>query len=280
MRVVKVGGRVQNDARLPSAIAAAWHRAPGSLCLVHGGGDEIGAMQRALGLEPAFERGRRLTTPADLNIVRMVLSGTINKRLVAALLSAGVQAVGLSGEDAALIGAQPLDAGRLGRVGAPERINVALLWHLLDGGFLPVLSPVSRDRTSDMGDGLNVNGDDVAAALAVALGAEELFFMTDVEGLLVDGVPVSVLDADEAEEAIVSGIAAGGMAAKLQAGMVALAGGVGRVRLGWVNVLDDHGAGTLVVPARRLANGTKPPVPRRELDPGAGTLPLSQRSLA
>ncbi len=255
MRVVKIGGRVQNDARLPTAIATAWEQAPGALCVVHGGGDEIGAMQRALGREPAFVHGRRLTTPADLDIVRMVLSGTINKRLVAALLSAGVQAVGLSGEDAALIAADPLYEGLLGggRVGTPSRINVALLWQLLDGGFLPVISPVSRDRTSDEGDGLNVNGDDAAAALAVALGAEELLFMADVDGVLMDGEPVSVLDAVEAEGAIASGIAASGMAAKLQAGLAALAGGVPRVRLGSLIALTDGNEGTLLVPAGSYA---------------------------
>lgn len=256
MRVVKIGGRAQSHPRLPTAIAAAWEQANGALCVVHGGGDEIGAMQRALGLEPVFERGRRITTPADLEIVRMVLSGTINKRLAAALLSAGVQAVGLSGEDAGLIAAVPLEEGRLGeggRAGTPSRINVALLWQLLDGGFLPVVSPVSRDRTSDAGDGLNVNGDDAAAALAVALGAEELFFMLDVDGVLVDGESVPVLDAAEAEEAIASGIAAQGMAAKLQAGFSALAGGVSRVRLGSLTALTDGSEGTLLVPARSLA---------------------------
>lgn len=253
MRVVKVGGRAQSDACLPTAIAAAWEREPGALCVVHGGGDEIGAMQRALGREPVFEGGRRLTTAEDLDVVRMVLSGRINKRLVAALLSAGAQAVGLSGEDAALIDAEPLAEGRLGRVGTPARINVALLWELLGGGFLPVISPVSRDRTSDAGDGLNVNGDDAAAAVAVALGAEELLFMADVDGLLVDGELVPVLDAAEAEEVIASGIAARGMAAKLQAALAALAGGVASVRLGSVMALTDDSEGTLLVPARSFA---------------------------
>lgn len=180
MRVIKIGGRAQDDARLAPAIAAAWSSAPGSLCLVHGGGDGISALQRALGVEPSFTDGRRVTGERDIDAVRMALSGSANKLLVARLISAGVSALGISGEDAALITARAVDSATLGCVGAPERIDARLLRHLLDGGYLPVLSPLSRDIDSLAGRALNVNGDDAAAAIALALGASELLFVADV----------------------------------------------------------------------------------------------------
>jgi acetylglutamate kinase len=251
--VVKVGGRVQRDANLPQAVATAACAARGGLCLVHGGGDEISAMQRALGVEPVFVAGRRFTTADDVATLRTVLSGTINQRLVAQLRSVRVPALGLSGEVGALIDAIPLDPERLGRVGTPQRVNVALLRLLLGNGFLPVISPVSRDCTSDESMALNVNGDDAAAAIAMALKAEELLLLADVPGLLVDGAVMPVLDEAGAEDAIATGIARDGMAAKLEAALRALSGGVSRVRIGSLAALTDPDAGTVLVPARSFA---------------------------
>lgn len=253
MRVVKIGGRAQGDPGLAPAIASAWNQEPGSLCLVHGGGDGISTLQRALGLEPAFAGGRRVTGEGDIDAVRMALSGSANKLLVARLISAGVSAVGLSGEDAALIAARAVDAATLGCVGAPERIDARLLRHLLDGGYLPVLSPLSRDIDSIAGRALNVNGDDAASAIAVALGASELLFVADVPGVLVDGEVVPTLDAEAADAKIEHGIATGGMAAKLQAAVSALDGGVGRVRIGGIEAILDPSLGTTLVPSRSFA---------------------------
>ncbi|HEU4563787.1 MAG TPA: hypothetical protein VFS05_04020, partial [Gemmatimonadaceae bacterium] len=87
MRVIKIGGRAQDDPRLAATIAAAWRAAPGSLCIVHGGGDEISALQRSLGIEPVFNGGRRVTQERDVDVVRMALSGTANKRLVGRFIS-------------------------------------------------------------------------------------------------------------------------------------------------------------------------------------------------
>src|SRR5690606_9337695 len=126
MRVMKLGGRAQNEPRLAPAIAAAWNAAPGSLCVVHGGGDGISELQRALGLEPAFAGGRRVTSEGDIAAVRMALSGSANKFLVARLISAGVSAIGISGEDAALITARAVDQATLGCVGAPEHVDARL----------------------------------------------------------------------------------------------------------------------------------------------------------
>ncbi len=253
MRVIKIGGRAQNDSRLAPAIAAAWNVAPGSLCVVHGGGDGISQLQRALGLEPAFAGGRRVTSEGDIAAVRMALSGSANKLLVARLISAGVSAIGISGEDAALITARAVDQATLGCVGAPERVDVRLLRHLLDGGYLPVLSPLSRDIDSLCGRALNVNGDDAAAAIAAALGASELMLVADVPGVIVDGEVARTLDAESAESWIERQIATGGMAAKLQAATTALTHGVERVRIGDIAMILGPEVGTTLVPTRSFA---------------------------
>ncbi|MBA3671146.1 MAG: acetylglutamate kinase [Gemmatimonadaceae bacterium] len=243
-RVIKVGGRPQLAVELPAALAAAHRAAPGSLVVVHGGGDETSTLQRLYGTEPAFRGGRRVTSALDLEIIRMSLSGSANKRLVAALVGAGVPAIGLSGEDGALLTATPLDPDSLGFVGVPRDVNVALFSHLLAGGVLPVVSPVSRSADPAHGVTLNVNGDDAAAAIAAALGASELLLVSDVAGVLVDGAPVATLDASEAQRLIDTGIAQGGMGAKLQAAMAALDGGVERVRISDIAAIAQLDRGT------------------------------------
>jgi acetylglutamate kinase len=252
MRVVKIGGRAQGDARLGPALAAA-ARAAGSstvsLCVVHGGGDEVSALQRRLGLEPVFSGGRRVTSEADLEIVRMVLSGTINKRLVAMLLSHGVRAAGISGEDAMLFRARAIDPEAMGRVGGIVTVDPSVVLQLLAGGFVPVISPLARDVDDDgtAGSGLNVNGDDAAAALAGALAADELVLVADVPGVLDKGAVIPSLDLDQVEALVASGVAAGGMAAKLEAAAAALHGGVARVRIAGLDGIGNPDAGTRVV---------------------------------
>jgi acetylglutamate kinase len=250
LRVIKAGGRTLGDPALASAIAAAWRGAPGALCVVHGGGDEVSALQRAFGRETSFVAGRRVTSAADVELLRMALSGAANKRLVARLVSAGAPAFGLSGEDAGCLLARAIDRDAMGAVGAPERVDAAPIRLLLGGGFLPVLSPLSRDLDERDGAALNVNADDAAAALAVAIGAGELLLVTDVAGVVLDGAPVGTLDAADAEDAIASGAASGGMAAKLRAALAALAAGVARVRIGDVSSVCDGTRGTTLTPSR------------------------------
>jgi acetylglutamate kinase len=255
--IVKVGGRAQQDAGLARAVATAWAAHPRALVVVHGGGDEASRLQRALlGTEPVFVRGRRVTSAEDIDLLRMALSGVANKRLVAALAAAGVPAIGLSGEDGRLLRAAAGDAA-LGHVGSVERVNVALLAQLLVGGWMPVVSPLSADGAS-AGEALNVNGDDAAAAIAAACGAEELLLVTDVPAVLArtaDGAlaPIGRLTAAEARTLLASGVAAGGMAAKVEAALAALAAGVRRVRIGDVGAIADAGSGTVFV-----ATGTAP----------------------
>jgi acetylglutamate kinase len=207
----------------------------------------MSALQRALGATPTFVGGRRVTSAADIELLRMALSGSANKRLVSALVSRGVAAVGLSGEDAALLTAVPLDPERLGCVGDPRQVNVALLEHLLDGGYLPVVSPLSRSETAAAdAAALNVNGDDAAATLAAALEARELLLVADVAGVLVDGCVVPELTPVGAGQLITNGAASGGMVAKLEAALAALASGVARVRIGDVSAIHDSTRGTVV----------------------------------
>jgi acetylglutamate kinase len=243
-RVIKIGGRPQSDPNLATTLASGWSKANGGLVLVHGGGDEVSTLQAALGGSTTFVDGRRVTTERDIELVRMALSGSANKRLVANLVKSGIDAVGLSGEDAALIAASPMDAERLGHVGVPKTVNVAFLRHLLSGGYLPVISPVSRDASGTLGAALNVNGDDAAAAIAVAIGATELLLVADVPGVMSDGAVVPELTPATACTLMQNGTVVGGMQAKLQAGLSAIAGGVPLVRISDIAAIADPARGT------------------------------------
>jgi len=214
--------------------------------IVHGGGDEISALQRAFGITPSFVDGRRVTTDADIDIVRMALSGVSNKRLVASLASRGINAIGLSGEDGGLIEARPIDREKLGHVGSPTRINTEFLKSLLSAGFVPVISPVSRGVGGTASIALNVNGDDAAAAIAVDVGAEELLLVVDVGGVMLNGNVLTELDAGQAQGMLDDGSASGGMRAKLQAAVLAANAGVPRVRIGDINAITNSQLGTFV----------------------------------
>jgi acetylglutamate kinase len=245
-RVVKVGGRVQGNPDLALQIAEVWDAQTRSLVLVHGGGDEVSALQQAFGIKAEFVNGRRVTSVQDIELVRMGLSGSANKRLVSALVREGVRAVGISGEDASLIAATPIDAATLGHVGEVQRVNVSLLLHLLDGGYLPVISPVSRNIGLELGPTLNVNADDAAAAIAVALEARELLLVSDVPGILDGDRVLGALTAAAAADLVARGTAGGGMAAKVNAALTAVRGGVPKVRVGDLSALADPARGTTI----------------------------------
>jgi acetylglutamate kinase len=174
----------------------------------------------------------------------MALSGASNKRIVAALQDAGAPAVGVSGEDGTLIAADRVRDQRLGQVGEPKTINVALLHALLDAGYLPVISPLGRSPAD--GVALNINGDDAAAAIAAALRADALLLVADVQGVLENGRVIEAITAEKAESLVQSGSATGGMIAKLEAALRALSGGVKSVRIGSQRMLADPRAGTTV----------------------------------
>jgi len=254
MRVAKIGGRAQADPRFTTILRSAWNAGPGGLCVVHGGGDEISGMQRALGKKAAFVGGRRVTSEGDLDLLRMVLSGLVNKRLVNVLVAAGLPAVGISGEDGGLIGAEVIDAASLGFAGQPVSVRTDLLRTLLGAGYLPMISPVGYNTTGTIGGALNVNGDDAAAAIAAALEADELLLIADVEGVLDgEGEIVSSLSVEAARRLAASGVAAGGMAAKLEAAEAALTAGVARVRVCDLAGLGDAERGTIITQSQSVA---------------------------
>lgn len=245
--VVKLGGRTQGDPQLPAALSALWNESEGRLVIVHGGGDQISSLQRMRGEEPEFINGRRVSSPLVLELIRMVLSGAANKQLVSALTAAGAPAVGISGEDAAMLPAVPLDIAQFGSVGTPGEFQPSLVQHLLAGGFLPVVSPVATNSDDAAHGALNVNGDDAAAAVAIGLGARELMLMVDVAGMLdARKQLIRTLSIAEATALVASGVAGGGMAAKVEACAMALMGGVARVRIGNLPALSAADGGTVI----------------------------------
>jgi acetylglutamate kinase len=245
--VVKVGGNEVDDPGWVARLAREVAERGGSLVVVHGGGKEVTALQRTLGAEPEWKDGLRVTSPEGMRAVAMVLSGLVNKRIVAALLSAGADAVGISGEDGGLLRAVVARGGAMGRIGEIERVRADLLRAWLALGLTPVISPVSRGRD---GGALNVNADDAAAAVAGAMGASELLFVSNVPGVLADGETIGEIAAAEVERLIADGTAQGGMAPKLRAAARA-AGSVGRVRIGGLEMLRDSTAGTRIGAAGR-----------------------------
>ena len=250
MVIVKIGGRVQSSPDLIPALAAWWRATPGEIVVVHGGGDDISAFQRQLGREPSFVDGRRITSDEDVDLVRMVLSGSSNKRLVSGLVAAGVQAAGVSGEDGGTIEAEPIDIEAYGRAGKPVNVRTDLIHALLGAGFLPVISPVACDLGSDRGAALNVNGDDAAAAIAAAMKAE-LWMIADVDGVLdADRHVLESLSEAETARLVTSGVVNKGMHAKLSAGFSALQHGAAAVRIAGLEAImkPDSKQGTHLKP--------------------------------
>ncbi len=241
--MIKVGGNDLEDARWVADFAASASRLQDqAVVIVHGGGREVSALQHTLGSEPEWRDGLRVTSDRAMRAVSMVLTGLVNKRLVAALLSAGVDALGVSGEDGALIEAAPLLGGALGRTGEAVRVRSSLLEALLGLGITPVVSPVSRG-----GDGraLNVNADNAAAAIARALPAAVLLFVSNVPGVLGDGRYLPEIEAGEVEHLISSGVVTGGMAPKLRAAARAATAET-TIRIGNLEMFADPLAGTRV----------------------------------
>jgi acetylglutamate kinase len=222
--------------------------------VVHGGGPQISDLMARLGKVPEFRDGLRVTDAETVDIARMVLVGKVNRDIVSAINVHGPLAVGLSGEDAGLIAASARHAD-LGFVGDIESVNPAILERLLAEDLIPVVSTIGSDET---GQAYNINADTVAAALAVALGAEKAVFLTDVPGLLADvGDPaslVSAVSAAELEAMVDAGALAGGMLPKVAAAVDAVRHGVGSAHLldGRVphvvllELFSDGGVGTMI----------------------------------
>ncbi len=223
-----------------------------SLVLVHGGGKDINRHLAWLQEAPVFKDGLRVTSLAALKVVEMTLSGYVNKKLVGLLNVHGGAAAGLSGVDGPTFLCERISE-ELGQVGRIVSVRPALVHALLEAGFLPVVSPISVDADQNH---FNVNADDAAAALATALRAGKLIFVSDVEGVRgADGQRILELDAAGTEALLRDGVATGGMIPKLNSCRAAVASGIGQVHIcGWAGaerfaaqVRGDGNTGTIIV---------------------------------
>ena len=219
--------------------------------IVHGGGPMINAMLDKLGVKSEFVNGKRVTDTETVEVVEMVLSGLVNKRIVQAINRQGGRAVGLSGKDADLMVCSQTDPA-LGFVGTPDQMNPGILKSLFDGGMIPVIAPLGAGRG---GETFNVNGDTAASAIAGALEADRLLLLTDVAGVKdASGEVVTELSPAQIRELTDKGIIAGGMIPKTETALAAIEDGVRAVVIldgrapnaCLLELFTDHGAGSLI----------------------------------
>ncbi len=255
--VVKFGGNAMVDDALAATFASdmVLLRQVGILpVVVHGGGPQIGDMLRRLGKESVFENGLRVTDAETLDIARMVLVGKVNREIVGAINVHGPLAVGLSGQDAGILTAKPRDA-RLGFVGDVSAVNPTMIERMLAEGLIPVVSTIGADAA---GQAYNINADTVAGAIASALGAQKIIYLTDVSGLLVDvnddTTLISRTTSGSLRQLLDAGELVGGMIPKITAAVDAVDHGVasahlldGRVpHVVLIELFTDAGIGTLI----------------------------------
>jgi acetylglutamate kinase len=257
--VIKYGGSAMEDPALADLFAqdVVLMRLVGmNPVVVHGGGPQISDLMRRLGKEPEFVDGLRVTDAETVDIVRMALVGKVNREIVAAVNQHGSYAVGLSGEDAGLITVGPRDE-RLGFVGDVRRIDPSILERLLREELIPIVATVGVDEA---GQAYNVNADTVAGAIAEALSAEKLVYLTNVTGLYRDLADeeslISHIDATGLRDLIDTGAISQGMIPKLRSCVDALKAGVARAhildgRIPHALLLEfftREGIGTMVIP--------------------------------
>ena len=257
--VVKYGGNAMDDERLAPLFAEdiVLMRSVGLRpVVVHGGGPQIGDLMNRLGKTPEFSNGLRVTDAETLDIARMVLVGRVNRDIVSSINVHGPLAVGLSGEDAQLISAVARSP-ELGFVGDVENVNAGILERLLSQELIPVVATIGADVA---GQSYNINADTVAGAIAEALSAERLVYLTNVEGLRKDvedpGSRISAISAGDLDRLLQDGAITEGMIPKLASCVQALRNGVRRAhildgRVPHVLLLEfftDEGVGTMVEP--------------------------------
>ncbi len=219
--------------------------------IVHGGGPMINALLDKLEIKSEFVNGKRVTDAATMEVVEMVLSGTVNKRIVQAINKQGGRAVGLSGKDANLVVCDPADPA-LGLVGNPSDINPEVIRTLFENDLIPVIAPLGAGRN---GETFNINGDTVAGAIAGALSADRLLLLTDVSGVKnADGDVLTEMNSDQIREMTASGVIAGGMIPKTETALAALEEGVKAVVIldgrapnaCLLELFTEHGAGSII----------------------------------
>ena len=219
--------------------------------IVHGGGPMINKLLADLNIQSEFVNGKRVTDQATVEVVEMVLSGLVNKRIVQAINSQGGRAVGISGKDANLMICEQTDPS-LGFVGTPVAMNPSLITELGDENLIPVIAPVGAGRN---GETFNVNGDTAAGAIAGALKADRLLLLTDVSGVKgADGEVLTSLNSDQIRRLTAEGVIAGGMIPKTETALDALRDGVRAVVIldgrapnaCLLELYTEHGAGSLI----------------------------------
>ena len=219
--------------------------------IVHGGGPMINAMLKKLKIESKFINGKRVTDQATMEVVEMVLSGSVNKKIVQAINDQGGRAVGLSGKDDKLIECEQTDED-LGMVGSPSKINPSVINTLTENDTIPVIAPLGYGPN---GKTFNINADTAAGAIAAALKADRLLLLTDVSGVKnSDGDVITELTAQKIKDMIKEGTISGGMIPKTETALYALDGGVravvildGRVpNACLLELFTEHGAGSLI----------------------------------
>ncbi len=221
--------------------------------VVHGGGPMINDMLTRLDIQSEFVNGKRVTDDATMNVVEMVLSGVVNKRIVQAINRAGGRAVGLSGKDANLMICDQTDP-QLGLVGTPAQMDPSILNTLFEKAMIPVIAPLGAGRN---GETFNINGDTAAGAIAGALKADRLLLLTDVSGVKnANGEVVTDLTADQIRALTQEGVIAGGMIPKTETALDAIASGVRAVVIldgrapnaCLLELFTNHGAGSIIRP--------------------------------
>ncbi len=255
--VVKYGGNAMTDRSLAQQFAediVLMHSVGIHVVVVHGGGPQIGELLARLGITSEFRDGLRVTDAATLDVARMVLEGKVSSEIVSAINVHGPYAVGLSGADAGLIRAQPRDP-ELGFVGDVAAVNPHIIERLLAEEFIPVISTIGADEA---GQAYNINADTVATAVAQAMRAEKLLYLTDVDGLLVDvadrGSLIRTITVPEVQAMLGTGALSGGMIPKAQACIDAAEAGVRSVHMinGTIphalllELFTDEGVGTMI----------------------------------
>ncbi|MCI0708472.1 MAG: acetylglutamate kinase [Ignavibacteriae bacterium] len=255
--VIKYGGAAMTDENLKQTFAkdvTLLRKIGINIVIVHGGGKEITEISNALGIETKFVNGQRYTDAKSIDVVLMVLAGLVNKEIVNLINTNGGDAVGLCGIDNTLLRArkQMNNGTDLGLVGTIVSVNVPFLDLILKNGMMPVIAPVS---VGEAGEIYNVNADLAAGAVATALKAEKLVYLSDVEGILVNNKLVSTLTETEAETFVKEGSIFGGMIPKVSSAFETLRAGVNKVHIvdGRVKhsllleIFTDEGVGTQMV---------------------------------
>jgi len=252
--VIKLGGHAMGTDEGMESFArdvVLMHQVGVNPVVVHGGGPMINALLERLSIRSDFIHGKRVTDAATMEVVEMVLSGSVNKRIVQAINGQGGKAIGISGKDASLMVCEPADPA-LGFVGEPVECHAGFLRDLADDEIIPVIAPVGVGRG---GETFNVNGDTAAGAIAAALKADRLLLLTDVEGVKnADGKLIEALSVAEVRQLTDAGVIAGGMIPKTQTAIAALEGGAraavildGRVpNACLLELYTEHGAGSII----------------------------------